>query len=764
MITKDPFVLNIMDRLREILNTELVYPVHIHVEEYGEPEKGPCVEDTDLPDELKKILINNGIRYLYSFQWEAYRKIISGRNVVIVAGTGTGKTEAFLLPIFKYIYSRKKSNPEAILVYPTKALSRDQLKRIHNYLGYGLFNASVYDGDTSRKIRERIVNNPPDIIITNPDMINLGLVFSQHIRNFINKSRFFVFDELHVYEGVLGSHVKYVIERIKRFKKNNDYVFIGSSATIGNPKEFAETLFGTEVDVVKGPYRRRGKAVHVAITTGGLSRWSVSAALAKTLAEQGFKFIIFADSQQMAEVAARIISKNYGLEVYVHRAGLPAETRRMVEMKLRDGLINGVVATPTLELGIDIGYLDSVILVSPPPTYAKYLQRSGRAGRRGRVGYIFMILGDDPIDAYYERNPSRFYEQEIPPSYIEPLNEEVLKIHLIALLLQESRIHVRDIQPYWKRVLNSLQYQRLIVQTGSYIYPNYRLARIYFKEYGRIRGTGPLIDILDETTGEIIGNRELPQALLDLHPGAVYYSFGKPYLSTRIDLDEMKAYVKPLPDTVSYYTRPLYTVELVDLYEIRERISDRGIPLTYAHVKLDFIVEGYVVKQYGESEDKGQRKLLNNPITYRFETKAVIVKYPLLFDNWGLIEYAEAFHAIEHSIISATRPVCGASIWDMGGISYPNGRIVYYDGVVGGSGLSLLLFNRYEKAEDIAYEILSKCDCEDGCPRCIYSPFCGNNNQILSRLKAFKILYSVLKGEAKYVEKQVEITYSKPIV
>jgi len=761
LMMNDPLITSIDYEIKRILNNRYVGVIHSHIEETFEPEPGPAIDEIDIPMYLKKVLKENGIDRLYAFQWKAFEKIIDDKNVVITAGTGTGKTEAFLIPILAKIAQKSYRKPSATLIYPTKALARDQLKRIDKYIGYGYYTASVYDGDTPKKMREKISQNPPDLIITNPDMINLGLVYSSAIRSFVENTRYIVFDELHEYEGVLGTHVKYIIERIKRMREGDKPVFIGSSATIGNPKEFAEKLFGEEVEVVEGPSRRKGVAIHSMVSTGGLNRWSVSAALAYLLGRDGYRFLVFTDSQQMAELVARIIKK-YGLDVYVHRAGLPANLRRMVESKLRDGLIDGVVATPTLELGLDIGYLDAVVLTAPPPSYAKYLQRAGRAGRRGRRGYVFMILSDDPIDAYFERNPLRYYEQEIPPSTLEPMNEEVLKIHLVALLLEKYRLHIREIPREWFRVLDNLIYEKLAFRLGNYIYPNTRYARLFFNKYSNIRGAGPQVTIVDRDNDEVIGYRELPQALLDLHPNAIYYSFGTPYRSISIDIVEKKALVERIPGETYAYTRPLYTVDLLDFNEIASRKTLRGIPLTYAYVKLSISVEGYVLRDIG-SDQGGLRYWFEEPITYSYDTKALLVKY-MERSGWDLNSNAEAFHAIEHTIISAARPVCGASLGDMGGFSYPSGDIVIYDSAPGGSGLARLLYERYEKAEELAYEIMAKCDCIDGCPRCIYSPYCGNNNQTLSRRKALEILSEVL-AEKQHVEQEpASHRYGKPIV
>ncbi|ABN70584.1 DEAD/DEAH box helicase domain protein [Staphylothermus marinus F1] len=763
MIIRDQLILSIDNDLRDLIKARDIGVIYVYREETGEPEPGPSIEDIDLPEPLLEALKKRGIRRLYRFQYDAYKSILNGENVVITAGTGTGKTEAFLLPILSKIYEKRTPNPQAMLVYPTKALARDQLQRINDYLGYGVFSAAVYDGDTPRRIRQKISANPPDIVVTNPDMIHVGLVLSPTIRRFVKASQFMVIDELHVYEGVFGSNVKCVFERINKYRRNNPPQYIGSSATIGNPREHAETLFGVPVKVIEGPLRRRGIAYHVLVSAGKLSRWTVTAALASVLARRGLRFIVFVDSQQMAELIARIAWRSYGVDIMVHRAGLPADERKMIESKLRAGEISGVAATPTLELGIDIGFLDAVIMAAPPPSFAKYLQRAGRAGRRGRKGYVFTVLADDPIDAYYERNPKRYFEQEIPPLYMDPENEEVLRIHLLALLLEQGRIRRDELKRAWLRVAERLRYERLVAWVGPYIYPNYRLARKIFMEYMSIRGSGPQVVIYDVDEKNIVGYRELPQAVLDLHPDAVYLLNRRVYKSIEIDVDKKIARVKRLPDDTPYYTRPLYTVDLVDYSILASRTSSRGIPLAYAWVKLSINVEGYIVRNYWETEKAGIKYWFDHPITYTYNTKALLLKYP---ENpeWDYMSNAEAFHAIEHALISAARPVCGAALGEMGGISYPSGDIVIYDGAPGGSGLAKLLFERFEKAEEIAYEIVSKCDCEDGCPRCIYSPYCGNNNQVLSRRKATYVLGNILKRGAVKVMEPIKNRYGKPIV
>ncbi len=735
--------------------------VYERVEEYGEPEPGPDVRDLGLPDVVEKVLLKRGIERLYRFQYEAYKHVLDGRNVVISAGTGTGKTEAFFLPLVKRVAEERGRNPRALILYPTKALARDQLARFSEYEVFGSVGVSVYDGDTPRSLRPRIASNPTPFIITNPDMVHVGLVYSRHIRRFVSTAETAVFDELHVYEGVLGSHVHHLFRRVKATRGGPPQV-VASSATIGNPREFAESLFDEEFVEVRGTAMRRGTVVHALVSAGAMSRLTIVSFLASFLAGRGLRFIAFVDSQQLAELLTNVLRSRHGLEVMVHRAGIPAEVRRRVESDLRDGRIQGVVSTPTLELGIDIGSLDSVILAAPPPSYTKYLQRAGRAGRRRR-GYVFTVLGDDPVDSYYTGHPERFFEQEVPPSVIEPENEEVAKTHLVAFLLQRGRAAEGDLPKVWRSALRDLLSEGLVrIDRRGFVVPLFAEARSYLSAREGIRSPGPVVKLVDSGTGEVIGEREMPVALLELYPGSVYLYLGRPYRTVELDLSNLRARLERAGDVLEYYTRPLYTVDVADYEPLEERGSELGVPLVYAHVKLEVRVEGYVVRD-AYSGALVESAHYAEPLVYRYPTRALAVKFEE-FDELGFEGMIEAYHAVEHAIISAARVACGAGLGDMGGVSYPSGDVVFYDGSIGGSGLAKLLYSRFERAVDVAHSILSRCDCYDGCPRCVYSPYCGNNNRFLSRRKALYVLEKMVSERPAVRREPLEERYGEPYV
>ncbi|MEM4699775.1 MAG: DEAD/DEAH box helicase [Candidatus Nezhaarchaeales archaeon] len=702
--------------------------VYVREEEVEEPSPGPPVAEVGLSSSLCEALRRRGVERLYEYQARAIKLIMGGRDVVISSGAATGKTEAFLLPLLDRAI---KSGSRSLIMYPTKALAKDQRARVAELCFSAGVSAAVYDGDTPEGERRRIVESPPLLLITNPDMVHLGLALSSRFRALLEGVEAVVLDEAHVYEGAFGSHVRMVLKRLSMLTGRRPQ-FIASSATIGRPGEFGRLLFDGPVEVVEGLPRRRGRAYHVLVSAGALSRWTLASRIMATLARLGLRVLCFVDSQQMAELLAKMAVRE-GLRAGVHRAGLPREDRARVEEGLRGGRLDCVVATPTLELGIDVGALDAVVMASPPPSYTKYLQRAGRAGRRREAGYVFTVLGDDPIDAYYESRPSEFFAQELTPPVFEPGNEEVLRIHVLALALQLGRLRARDLPEEWLRVSRALEAEGLLLLRGASYYPS-RGAWEVVRRAG-LRGAGPEVTIY--SAGRPIGSREASMAIHDLHPEAVYLHGGRTYRVLRLDLARLRAEVEPIGD-VPYYTRPLYEVYVEGLALEGHRRAD-GVSAAYGRGRVLKRVVGYATYSiYATERGRPESlKFFEEPLSWSYETRLMVARYAEHAD-------LEAAHALEHALIHAARPVVGAGLTDLGGVSYPDGHVVIYDATPGGSGLAKLLYERLEGGHKVALEILSSCKCRDGCPRCVYDPFCGNNNRTLSRTKALHLLKRAL--------------------
>ncbi|WP_338599426.1 DEAD/DEAH box helicase [Sulfolobus tengchongensis] len=730
--------MEILSEINEKLKTFNAKLAHVYTETFLEPELGPNVIELDIDEKLKKSIIQYGIERLYKYQYEAYRKIKNGENIMIISGTGTGKTEAFLIPILDLALKGERS----VLVYPTKALARDQLTRIYRLAGELDLNVGIFDGDTPEKERERLYKNPPHILITNPDMIHLGLALSNRFRFLLRTADHFIFDEVHVYEGVLGAHIRNLVDRIREFKK--DIHIIASSATIGATKYLFEELFGIEGDIVEGTRRRKGIAIHGLIDSGGSSRWTLAAYLSAVLVKNGLKVLVFTDSQQMAELVAKIADR-FRLNLEVHRAGLVAEDRIKVEEKLRKGELDGVVATPTLELGIDIGSIDAVIMAENPPSYTKYVQRAGRAGRRNNAGLVFTILGDDPIDSYYLRHPEEFFSRKIQSLTFDPTNLEVIKVHAAAYLVEKYKVKIDTVPPLWKKAYDLLNEEGKVRISNNYVFATPETKK--YVAATSLRNVGPIIRIYENE--KKIGERELPAALHDLYPNAVYLISKKTYIVEELDINRLVAKVKKANSELPYYTKPLYSMDLLEFDKKDER-EVYGVKVEYGNMKLLMTVEGYVTYDIFSKREKGGRNeyTYENPISFTYNTKGLLIYHPLI-EDFTLIDHMETYHATEHVLISAARVVAGSSLTDLGGISYPSGHVVIYDSSIGGSGISKLLFERLEQAYEVALDIVKSCNCEDGCPNCVYSPYCGNNNKYLSRKKSLRLIDGLVKGVFK---------------
>ncbi len=740
IVSKDPF-------LRELSSDERRHIVYIYEEKPAEIKWGPPVTELDLPSPLIDYLRSRGIERLMEYQWRAYTLIKSGRDVVIVSGTGTGKTEAFILPLISRLSAERDSM--ALILYPTKALARDQYARIREYASRVDMRVEVYDGDTPEDVRRRIYSSPPEIIITNPDMLHYALLYVDKFKSILPRARFIVLDDFHMYEGVFGTHVHYVLRRLERFCRNVQY--IATTATIGNPREFAKLMFRRDVEVIHGVSGRRGLTRHVLLKT---TRTKIHEAveLVKLCVRHGKKGIVFADSHRVVELIKKLLDREgLGHHVAVHRAGLTREERAEIEDKFREGKLLFLIATPTLEIGIDIGTIDVAIMATMPPSYIRYLQRSGRVGRRGQVSYVIQILGSDPISTYFERYPEEFFNRKPEPLHIDPHNRELAKMHLLAMC-EDAPVRLSELTDFEYNIVMELIEEGLLkIVRDKYVFLT-EAGRKVVSRLRSLRGAGDRVKIVIKVGREekIIGERELPIAIRELFPGAIYLHGGRAYRVTRLDMTSRKAYVERLWEEPNIITVALYT-STPRVEQVLEEGRALGVSYQYVELTIRESVEGYVVKDMQTGKVLGENNLPEE-ISYEFRTKGLIMFMPeIRFSSEDAIDYlerAKAYHAVEHAVIYAAQICIGAGQTDLGGISYPTGEIIIYDSHLGGSGLSRQLAYRLRDVLEVAYKIVSSCRCLDGCPKCVYSPYCGNNNKYLSRRNAAKVLELILRGYA----------------
>lgn len=736
--------MNFDSLISAIQSSEVREIVHIKKEIGHAPAYSCLIESLNLHPNLTKALKKIGIESLYSFQERTIEKIRAGKNVGILAGTGSGKTEAFLIPILEYALAHPNQTV-AILMYPTKALAQDQVGRLEELTRNLNIDFERYDGDTPLEQRDAILNHPPSILITNPDMLNVHLS-DDRVKNIISTIRFIVLDEIHQYVGVFGAHVHYVLKRVKRFLKDpKSCQFIGSSATIGNPRTFLETFFEAKFSIITSKYTWRGERHHVMIRPKH-SLYSEAIFLIEGLKEKmpEIKSIIFTDSHLSAELVKKIAdSKNVHIEI--HRGGLNPDYRKEIEVKFKRGELKTLVATPTLELGIDIGDINNIILIKIPATFSTYLQRIGRAGRKGRDSIAFILIGDDPISNFYANTPQKFYNSKPEPLYMDPSNPEIIRSQFIAMAVDQpiSPLELMTITLEEQTVAQQLLKENYLAHWKKLYLIATQKGKDLFKSTS-LRGTGELIQILE---GEKkIGERSLPIAIRELYPNAIYMHGGKDYQVIQLNLPENSAQIKPLLERTNFYTRALYQSEIIN-FNPRHSCPAYKINIFHGEGAINTHVYGFLRINFftGKPIDKEN---LEKTIDYQFPTKILYFKMPL-DANWTFIQKSEATHAVEHVLIAAAVTLTGADASEIGGISYPDGSIFIYDGVYGGSGITKLLQDRIQEAFKRALKILKLCKCNrtDGCPKCTYSPYCGNNNESLSKELAIQALSQIILGK-----------------
>ncbi len=760
--------------IREILLSRKDYVAMYKFFDERAGEFGGLVDELKVHPGLKEALKRRGIRRLYKFQEIAVKKILDGKDVVIVAPTGNGKTEAFTIPIFHKIAIEKgekfyplrypsKKAIKALFIYPTKTLSRDQLLKLKEMGSYVGISVEVFDGDTGPRERRRIYLNPPDVLITNFDILHYHLSHRTELYPHLTGVRYVVIDELHEYTGAFGSNVYFILKRLERL--SGRFQIIGSSATIANPKDFAEALFDRPVEVIECRNGKRGKMHFIMIYPSLRSHHSMIAEIVSRLVKNGFKTLIFSNSHSEAEVIKQILDR-MGVMCYVHRAGLRKEIRRKAEIEFRTRKLKSISATSTLELGIDIGDLDAVITL--PIGLARFLQRSGRAGRRGQecVG-ILALRSNDPISSYYRRNPEKYFTY-LEPLYVEPKNPIVARYQLIAASLDKP-LEAGEFKEF-KEVIKELVGEGILLEKNGRYLPYRSRARRVLRAYN-IRGIGETIRIYHK--GRRIGERELPMAIRELFPNAVYLHGGAKYQSKLLKIYKSGtgiSEVEKLPVDYPYKTDALRYAE-PEIVEVLGQRTVYGVQALYCRLRIKEVVEGYLLKNIYTGQLEG-RSFLSEPVSYSFETLGFVFKAPIprksvnKYKAEKVEALAGSFHALEHVLIECGNIYTGGGASEMGGISMgASGVIFVYDACPGGSGASLLLYRCLDDAFKRSLSIMEECDCRrvDGCPRCTYSYQCGNNNRPLFKPGAEESIRRAILGEkTKVIEEEYEM--EKPYI
>jgi DEAD/DEAH box helicase domain-containing protein len=699
----------------------------------------------------------------FQHQAEAFAQLQTGQHVVAATSTASGKSLVFQVPVLKALLE----GDTAILLYPTKALAHDQLGRLRGMADQLELEDRVfpYDGDTPDKVRQQARANGR-AILTNPDMLHFGLL-PRHAEwaEFLSRLRYVVLDELHAYRGVFGSHTALILRRLLRLALHygaNPQI-IAASATIANPAEHGESLSGfpfAQVDAVLSRAEREFAVwVPKSLDKEGKNRRSANveaALLARYAAEQGLRTLVFTNARRTAELVSRYAA-HPGVQPY--RAGYTATERRRLEDALKSGQISVLVSTSALELGLDIGGLDAVILLGYPGSLSAFWQRAGRAGRGERKSLVVWIPRESPMDEYFLERPELLLGSPPESAVADSDNPVLYPAHAhcaarempIALPQEEGtgaqRIGDRgpgtgkDKAETPEPALD-LMYKPWLNIQPPLIEKQGRLFSPKRYPHGELvlRGLGSTFNLKDNQ-GKTLGILDERQAYWEAHPGAVYLHMGENYLVRNLDVEHKEIVL--LPGLEDYYTQPRAETDLEALS------GEELLPgIWVGPVMLRERVTGYVKKRFVTEVVLEEINLMMPELT--FQTEAVwwhpLEGFPR--DQYGEVDFPEALvpsaiHALEHTLIGLLSLFVLAERQDVGGVSYPfyprilpsgvGSTIFIYDGYPGGVGYARAAARKFPQWIRAARDLLEKCPCEHGCPRCILSPKCGNGNQFLDK-------------------------------
>lgn len=699
--------------------------------------------------ELIDFLLDHGIEKLYQHQYEMFERAQRGENIIITTSTASGKTLSFLLPVVETIL--KDRTARAIFVYPTKALAHDQFKNfvpLLEYFGEDRIQAGIYDGDTTPNERSRIRKNA-NIILTNPEMLNSAFLPNHSIYGFshiFSRLKYLVIDELHVYRGAFGSHMANIMRRMQRickYYKSSPQLFF-SSATIANPVELAEGIGGLKFSHISHD-GSPGSAKKIYIwqppyvrdTEYRKSPEEEASDFIPELIEKNVRFITFCKSRREVEVVLKEardrlsniegmpdLSKNLSDKISGYRGGYTPKERRDIEKRLSSGLINGVIATNALELGIDIGDIEVAISCGFPGTRASFWQQIGRAGRKGDGAVGILILDMSPMDQYIGINNSWLVNKGVENAVIDKNNLFIQLAHVRAaaaelpLSLDDASVFpdLGEIIPVLIKAGELKDDGGLFIWTGGdFPAGDYSLRNISTDIY----------KVVNKQNGTMLTEMDEYQAFHEVYPKAIYIHDGMQYLVENLDLTNRIANVVPVD--INYFTVPFTETTVSIIKEFKSKTIERTT-VSFGDVNIKEKVPAYKMIQFHNRQNLGFEPITEDLYT-QLETEGMWFLIPVNVDRIinAYTQY-NYYNGIKHALLTAAKMRTMATAEDMGSTIFntvekegevKRSYVILYDLYPGGLGFT-------EKAYDYAGEILNdaislvkNCRCRDGCPACV---------------------------------------------
>ncbi|MDP9801094.1 DEAD/DEAH box helicase domain-containing protein [Arcanobacterium wilhelmae] len=737
-------------------------------------------------------LWNVGIPRPWTHQAQAADLLHAGNHVVLATGTGSGKSLAAWVPVLSAIEEARDARsslahvvrcPTALYLSPTKALAADQensLSALAASVNPRIGIATV-DGDADTPTRSW-ARDYADIVLTNPDFVNHAMLASSERWGRLWRGlSFVVLDEFHSYRGTFGSNVALVVRRLLRLARhygaNPRVIFL--SATSGDPAASARRFLGEAfgpVTAVTDDGSPTGARQIVTLQTapldsenavpagqitpssdGELSDVKRRAAnteageLTARLVASGASVLTFVRSRPAAERVAEVAHHTLAQSaphldgtVAAYRGGYLPEERRELEKQLRTGDLRALATTSALELGIDVSGLDAVIVTGWPGTHSSFQQQIGRAGRAGNSGLAVFIGRDNPLDQYVLAHPETLANTPAETNVFDPANPWILPAHLCAaageLPLTEADAPIFSLPD--TSFFSSLETEGLLVKrpAGWFWNPAMRTSPHSLVD---MRGGGTTVSIIDSASGALLGTVDEGRAESTVHPGAIYLHQGVPYQVETL-ADDVALVHLHREDELRTYPREETSVEI-----LHPLASTEAGPVSwnYGKVVVTNRVVGYDVRRVKDGMYLGMVPL-EMPL-HQFETTGCwfTATEPATREaGIGAGDLPGALHGAEHTMIGLLPLFATCDRWDLGGLSTAlhgstgQPTVIVHDAIAGGAGAALRGYEAGLDWLEATLETLRSCPCDAGCPRCVQSPKCGNNNSPLSKDGAITLL------------------------
>ncbi|MFC6872496.1 DEAD/DEAH box helicase [Halobellus marinus] len=762
--------------------------------------RDPDFADVDLESRLDGALTEAGIERLYRHQADSIAAIREGENLVLATPTASGKSLAYTVPAFERAMDH---GGRTLYLGPQNALIADQeatLSSLARGLGFGSrVSVAEYTGRLSKSEKRDVRDRRPTVLLSNPDMLHYGLLPHAHRlwEWFFGSLETIVVDEIHGYRGVFGSHVALTLRRLNRLceRFGSDPQYVCCSATIGNPIDHAARVTGRNADTfrlvdedtsatgpkhwvlwnppeydaegggsVPGDTNGAGPSSESDSTPGSGRRRSShveTKQLFVDLVARGYQTLAFTRARQTAERYATESASDLrergdhdaAASVTAYQGTLRNDRRREIEAGLHDGSVRGVWSTNALELGVDVGELDAVLIDGYPGTRMSAFQQAGRAGRGDDAALVVLVGGEDQLDQYLLRHPEEFWDGDPEKAVCDPENGELLPDHVASAatenwLRTEDEAHFGETFP---EVVTSLTAAgrldrretddgiRWLHDGDSSPQHEMSLRTIERRE----------VDLVDDRSKEVLASLSFSDALRDAHEGAIYHHQGTTYEVRELDLDRDTAVLQP--SWADYYTQVLHEKSMTVEADRRAKpLSARSdVEVRFAEVTMRKQITGFERRDPRRGEAIG-RETLDLPET-TLRTSALYFTVPEdvereMREQGGEYGFNGGIHAAEHGMISLFPLSFLCDRGDIGGLSTPyhphtdRSTIFVYDGYPGGVGLTESGYEEVETLLRRTREMIDECDCADGCPACVQSPHCGNANDPLSKDEAVLLL------------------------